>query len=132
MFLIKPNLREFAELTGQERMDELQEEHLALSLVSSHKSETVVISLGAAGIWRPPARNGAGSGSPGAHKKQGRSRRQHRGGYCSRPVQGQVLAGGRPLRRSRRGSRGHNSGTELCRRDDTERLFEQIMQRGSL
>ena len=23
-------------------------------------------------------------------------------------------------------------GTELCRRDDTERLFEQIMQRGSL
>ncbi|MDD3581549.1 MAG: hypothetical protein PHW74_11070 [Desulfobacca sp.] len=30
VFLIKPNLREFAELTGQELIDELQEARLAL------------------------------------------------------------------------------------------------------
>jgi 6-phosphofructokinase 2 len=49
-FLIKPNLREFAELTGQELVDEIQEERLAQELVSSNKSEAVVVSLGAAGV----------------------------------------------------------------------------------
>jgi 6-phosphofructokinase 2 len=50
VFLIKPNLPEFGELTGQERVDEIQEDHLARKLVSSHKSELVVVSLGGAGV----------------------------------------------------------------------------------
>jgi 6-phosphofructokinase 2 len=44
VFLIKPNLREFAELTGRERVDEPLDEHLARELVSSNKREAVVVS----------------------------------------------------------------------------------------
>jgi 6-phosphofructokinase 2 len=50
VFFIKPNLQEFAELTGQKLMGDMQEERLARGLVAAHKSEAVVVSLGAAGV----------------------------------------------------------------------------------
>jgi 6-phosphofructokinase 2 len=133
VFLIKPNLREFAELTGQERVDELQEEHLALSLVSSHKSETVVISLGAAGVLAGSSEGTERVPAPLVPIKS-------KVGAGDSTVAGIVLAlsRGKSWREAVRfgvaagAAAVMTPGTELCRRDDTERLFEQIMQRGSL
>jgi 6-phosphofructokinase 2 len=131
VFLIKPNLPEFAELTGQERVDEMQEERLARELVSTHKSEVVVVSLGAAGVLAAsaegaervraplvPIRSKVGAGDSTVAGivfalVQGKSWRE--------AVRFGVAAGAAAVM---------TPGTELCRREDVERLYERLMQKG--
>ena len=50
VFLLKPNAREFAELTGQPLESERQQERLGLDLVDNGSCEVLVLSLGAAGV----------------------------------------------------------------------------------
>jgi len=131
VFLIKPNLREFAELTGQERVDELLEEHLARELVSSNKSEAVVVSLGAAGVLVAsaegtervraplvPIRSKVGAGDSTV---AGIVFALARGQSWREAIRFGVAAGAAAVM---------TPGTELCRREDAERLYEQLMQRG--
>jgi 6-phosphofructokinase 2 len=132
VFLIKPNLREFSELTGLERTDEVEEEQRARALVTGGRSQIVVISLGAAGVLvasdegieRIPApvvpiisKVGAGDST----------------------VAGIVLALARGLSRPEAVRFGvaagaaavMTPGSELCRREDVERLYQQISERKS-
>lgn len=131
VFLIKPNLREFAELTGQEMVDESQQKQLARELAATAGSELVVISLGAAGVLvataggtervRAPlvpiiSKVGAGDSTVAGMVlalAQGKSWRE--------AVRFGVAAGAAAVM---------TPGTELCRREDAERLYDQIMQRG--
>jgi len=130
VFLIKPNLREFAELTGRELANETQEERLALELVARRKSEVVVVSLGAAGVLAATAQGAQRLRAPLAPIKS-------KVGAGDSTVAGMVLAlaRGRPWREALRfgvaaGAAGvMTPGTELCRREDAERLYDQIMQR---
>jgi 6-phosphofructokinase 2 len=50
VFLLKPNAREFAELTGEPFESEEQQESLARDVVASGYCEILVLSLGAAGV----------------------------------------------------------------------------------
>jgi 6-phosphofructokinase 2 len=131
VFLIKPNLREFAELTGQELQDELQKERLAQELVANQKSEVVVVSLGAAGVLVATAEGAERVRAPlvpikskvgaGDSTVAGMVFALSRGQSWREAVRFGVAAGAAAVM---------TPGTELCRREDTERLYEQIMQRG--
>jgi 6-phosphofructokinase 2 len=131
VFLIKPNLPEFAELTGQKRVDELLEEHLARELVSSNQSEAVVVSLGAAGVLVASAEGVERVRAPLVPIKS-------KVGAGDSTVAGIVLAltRGQSWREAVRfgvaagAAAVMTPGTELCCREDVERLYEQIMQRG--
>jgi len=131
VFLIKPNLGEFAELTGRERVDEQEEEHLARELVSSDKSEAVVVSLGAAGVLVASAEGTERVRAPLVPIKS-------KVGAGDSTVAGIVLAlsRGQSWREAVRfgvaagAAAVMTPGTELCRREDAERLYEQLMQGG--
>jgi len=128
VFLIKPNVREFRELVGKDIKEESQIKAEARKMVKSGRCEVLVISLGAAGALMvsedfaehilPPtvpiiSKVGAGDSM----------------------VAGIVLslARGKPLRESvlfgvAAGTAAvMTPGTELCRREDAERLFENMV-----
>ncbi|MHB9075324.1 MAG: 1-phosphofructokinase family hexose kinase [Desulfobaccales bacterium] len=131
VFLIKPNLPEFTELTGQERVDEKQEEHLARELVSTNKCKAVVVSLGAAGVLVASAEGVERVRAPlvpikskvgaGDSTVAGIVLALARGQSWQEAIRFGVAAGAAAVM---------TPGTELCCREDVERLYEQIMQRG--
>ena len=128
VFLIKPNLREFAELTGRERVDEQEEERLARELVATGQSETVVVSLGAAGVLAASAEGAERVRAPlvpiiskvgaGDSTVAGIVLTLARGRSWREAVRYGVAAGAAAVM---------TPGTELCRREDAERLYEQLM-----
>jgi 6-phosphofructokinase 2 len=130
VFLIKPNLREFAELTGRKEVNGLQEEHLAQELVTTNKCEMVVVSLGAAGVLVASAAGTERVRAPLVPKKS-------KVGAGDSTVAGIVLAlaRGKSWREAVRlgvaagAAAVMTPGTELCCREDAERLYEQLMQR---
>ncbi|MDY0213766.1 MAG: 1-phosphofructokinase family hexose kinase [Desulfuromonadaceae bacterium] len=128
VFLIKPNVREFRELVGEEVKEKSQIITAARKIIESGHAEVVLISLGAAGALviadklaehiLPPtvpiiSKVGAGDSM----------------------VAGIVLslARGNPLRESvlfgvAAGTAAvMTPGTELCRREDTERLYAEMV-----
>ncbi len=129
VYLIKPNVREFRELVGKDIREEAQIKAAAQQLVKDGRCELLVISLGAAGALMvseevterilPPtvpivSKVGAGDSM----------------------VAGIVLslARGKPLRESvlfgvaAGAAAVMTPGTELCRREDAERLYESIIK----
>lgn len=133
VFLIKPNLREFAELTGQERSDELEEENRAKELVKQGGCEVVVVSLGAAGVLAASAAGTERIPAPvvpikskvgaGDSTVAGMVLALARGWSWPKALRFGVAAGAAAVM---------TPGSELCRREDTERLYKQIMERTSL
>lgn len=128
VFLIKPNIREFRDLVGQDVKEGSQIRVAARRFVESGKSEVVVISLGASGALMvskdvveqivPPtvpviSKVGAGDSM----------------------VAGIVLSLSldRPLKEAVRFGIAAGTaavmtpGTELCRREDTERLYQEMV-----
>jgi 6-phosphofructokinase 2 len=132
VFMIKPNLREFAELMGRESVHGLEEERLARELVSSGQCEVVVISLGAAGVLAASAEGVERVRAPLVPIKS-----KVGAGDCT--VAGIVLAlaRGQSWREAVRfgvaagAAAVMTHGTALCRREDVERLYEQLRSGGS-
>jgi 6-phosphofructokinase 2 len=125
--LVKPSLREFQQLTG---LTDAEESHLAreaAKLIAAGRCETIVLSLGAAGalavraegaerIVSPtvPVRSTVGAGDT---LLAGIVLRLQQGRTVSEAVRFGVAAAA---------STAMRPGTELCRREDAERLYEQI------
>jgi 6-phosphofructokinase 2 len=127
VFLVKPSLREFQTLTG---LADAEESHLrweSAKLIAAGRCEALVLSLGSAGILLVTPRDAERIYPPTV------------------PVQSTVGAGdtllagivhrlrmGRPLNEAARfgvaaaAAAVMRPGTELCRREDAERLFEQM------
>jgi 6-phosphofructokinase 2 len=132
VFLIKPNLREFAELMGRESVDGLEEERLARELVAAGRSEAVVVSLGAAGILAASAEGAERVRAPlvpiiskvgaGDSTVAGMVLALARGQSWREAVRFGVAAGAAAVM---------TPGTELCRREDAERLYAQLMHRSA-
>jgi 6-phosphofructokinase 2 len=125
VFLIKPNVREFRELVGEDIKEESQIKAEARKMVKSGRCEVLVISLGAAGalvVSEEFAEHILPPTVPIVSKV----------GAGDSMVAGIVLslARGNPLRESvlfgvAAGSAAvMTPGTELCRREDAERLYE--------
>jgi 6-phosphofructokinase 2 len=128
VFLIKPNVREFRGLVGEEIKEESQIKAEAQKMVKSGRCEVLVISLGAAGalvVSEELAEHILPPTVPIVSKV----------GAGDSMVAGIVLslARGNPLRESvlfgvAAGTAAvMTPGTELCRREDAERLFESMI-----
>jgi 6-phosphofructokinase 2 len=128
VFLIKPNVREFRELVGKEVKEEAQIKTEAQKMVQGGRCEVLVISLGAAGAL-------AVSEDFAEHILPPTVPIVSKVGAGDSMVAGIVLslARGKPLRESvlfgvAAGTAAvMTPGTELCRREDAERLYEVML-----
>ena len=128
VFLIKPNVREFRELAGKDIKEESQIKAEAQKMVKSGRCEVLVISLGAAGAL-------AVSKDFAEHILPPTVPIVSKVGAGDSMVAGIALslARGKPLRESilfgvAAGSAAvMTPGTELCRREDAERLYESMI-----
>jgi len=129
VYLIKPNIREFRELVGKDVKGEAQIKAEAQKMVKSGRCDVLVISLGAAGAL-------AVSEAFAEHILPPTVPIVSKVGAGDSMVAGIVLslARGNPLRESilfgvAAGSAAvMTPGTELCRREDAERLYESIIK----
>ena len=126
-YLIKPNLREFQDLVGRELADEVEQEKAARELLEESHCEVIVLSLGTAGAWLITKDISEHIRSPSVPIRS-------RVGAGDSMVGGIVLALARGLDLHRAVRFGVASGaaavmtdgTELCNREDAERIFHQM------
>jgi 6-phosphofructokinase 2 len=128
VFLIKPNVREFRGLVGEEIKEESQIKAEAQKMVKSGRCEVLVISLGAAGAlvvseeWAehilPPTVPIVSKVGAGDSMVAGIVLSLARGNPLRESVLFGVAAGTAAVM---------TPGTELCRREDAERLFENMV-----
>jgi 6-phosphofructokinase 2 len=127
VFLAKPSLREFEELTGTHTADETQLASLAEDLVRRGGCEVLVLSLGAGGVlWTtsgqqehlyPPAVGVASSIGAGDSLVAGTVLGLDRGWSLAEAIRFGVAAAAATV---------GSPGTQLCRLEDAERLCAQI------
>jgi 6-phosphofructokinase 2 len=127
VFLIKPKVREFRELVGREVREQAQIEAAALELVESGRCEILVISLGAAGALAvsrdfsehilPPTVPIVSKVGAGDSMVAGMVLSLARGRSSRESVLFGVATGTAAVM---------TPGTELCRREDAERLYAGI------
>jgi len=128
VYLIKPNVREFRELVGEDIKEESEIKAEAQKMVKSGRCEVLVISLGAAGALMV-------SEEVSEHILPPTVPIVSKVGAGDSMVAGIVLslARGKPLRESvlfgvAAGTAAvMTPGTELCRREDVERLYAQMI-----
>ena len=127
VYLLKPSLRELAELTGRAIQDESDEEAAAQEVVARGRAEIVVVSLGARGALitssqgsaRIPAIAVEAKSTVGAGDSMlaGIVLGLTRGLTLHETVRFGIAAGTAAL---------FGAGTQLCRRDDVERLYQPM------
>jgi 6-phosphofructokinase 2 len=128
-YLLKPNLRELRELAGQELDDEEQQAEAAQRLVREGACEVVVVSLGAAGVLVASRDGCERLRSPTVSIRS-------KVGAGDSMVAGIVLGliRGQPLREvillglAAGAAAVMQRGTGLCKRGDTERLFNGLLE----
>lgn len=128
VFLLKPNLRELTELSGKTLEDETQPEKLARETVATGHSEVVVVSLGSAGALLVTRDKTEHIPTPAVPIRS-------RVGAGDSTVAGIVfaLSSGRPLSEAVRYGIAAGTaavmtpGTELCRKQDVERIFQGML-----
>jgi len=125
IYLMKPSLRELGEMAGRKLRDEADEEEAAREVVAQTRAEIVVVSLGARGALvadrhgseRVPAMAVAAKSTVGAGDSMlaGIVLGFTRGFGLHEAVRFGIAAGTAAL---------FGAGTQLCRRDDVERLYQ--------
>jgi 6-phosphofructokinase 2 len=128
VYLLKPSLHELQTLTGERDLDEPQLASLAAAVVTRGWCEVLVLSLGAGGALWATAAQRERLAAPAVRVRSSV-------GAGDSMVAGIVLslAYGRPLPEAVRfgvaagAAAVMNPGTALCRREDVERLYPQVM-----
>jgi 6-phosphofructokinase 2 len=129
VFLIKPNMNELRELAGRDLNEEKDQEKVSRNLIEQGKAEVVVVSLGAAGVLVVSGELNERIRAPSVPIKS-------RVGAGDSMVAGTTLAlsRGRTIKQAIRFGVAAGSaavmtpGTELCRRQDVERLFSRLSE----
>jgi 6-phosphofructokinase 2 len=127
VYLLKPSLREFEELTGEEGCDDSRLPVLARRLVDAARCEILILSLGARGVFWMSATERGRLAAPAVPVKSSV-------GAGDSMVAGVVLslARGRALADAVRfgvaagAAAVMNPGTELCHAEDVERLYGEV------
>ncbi|MFP4316022.1 MAG: 1-phosphofructokinase family hexose kinase [Desulfovibrionales bacterium] len=127
VFLIKPNLRELQSITGKEFENEEQQEQMARELVEKGKAEVVVVSLGAAGalaVWkgnthrlRAPTVSIKSKVGAGDSMVAGMTLGFARDMSMLDAIRFGMACGAAAVM---------TPGSELCRKEDAERLYAQL------
>ena len=127
VYLVKPNIGEFRDLVGSGGEDEAAVLELARRVVSERQSEIMAISLGAAGVvmvseagierMQPPTVPIISKVGAGDSMVAGIVLSLSRGMSVREAARFGVAAGSAAVM---------TPGTELCRREDAERLYQQM------
>ena len=127
VYLIKPNLREFRELLDRDLSEEAQIEAAAREMVAGGGCELLVISLGSAGAlfvsrdsvahMRPPTVKIVSKVGAGDSMVAGVTLSLARGWPSRNAVLFGIASGAAAVM---------TPGSELCRREDAERLYEKL------
>ena len=125
--LIKPNMRELSELVGSHKIEQPELRDAAEKLIHQGKAEHVVVSLGAGGAYLVNKEGSVKFDSPSVPVKS-------RIGAGDSMIAGMVLAlarGSGAVEAVKRGIAAGAAavmtpGTELCRREDAERIYEEV------
>jgi 6-phosphofructokinase 2 len=128
VYLLKPNMRELAHLAGYEIEDKAQQEKVIRSIIEDGQADVVVVSLGAAGALLMSKDGMERIPAPTVKIKS-------KVGAGDSMVAGIVLglAQGMTLRQATyfgvaAGTAAvMTSGSELCRREDTQRLYDEMI-----
>jgi len=128
VFLIKPNLGEFQDLIGRELKDENEIKSEARKLIAEKCCQQVVISLGAGGallvnkekaeFYRPPTVPIKSKVGAGDSMVAGIVLSLARGQEMKKAVVYGLAAGSAAVM---------TPGTELCRREDTDKLYQEML-----
>ncbi|WP_292465980.1 1-phosphofructokinase family hexose kinase [Methanolobus sp.] len=128
VYLIKPNIREFQKLAGQDVMEEPQILEEAKRIIKAGMCEVIVISLGAAGALLvseeivermvPPTVPISSKVGAGDSMVAGIALGLSRGKTLRQAVLYGLAAGSAAVM---------TPGTELCRKEDTERLYAKMI-----
>lgn len=127
VYLLKPNLSELSALSNRETVTALEQEDLARNLIEENKCEVVVVSLGPQGAMLVTQYGIKYVPAPTVHRKS-------TVGAGDSMVAGMVLSltHGEPLTHAvmygvAAGTAATmNEGTELCKKEDTEKLYQWI------
>jgi 6-phosphofructokinase 2 len=129
VYLIKPSLRELKHFHNRPLDHEADQEEAALRLIHAKKCQAVVVSLGPLGVllatpdgcirMRSPTCRSAAKSVRATAWLQASPLALARGYPLPHAVRFGVAAGAAAVM---------NPGTELCRREDTERLYERMAQ----
>ncbi len=128
VYLVKPNLRELESVVGRRLASPAEEEAAAQALVVEKKASIVVVSLGAAGALLA---SDAGCLRLRGPRVETKSAVGAGDSFVAAMTLG--LAQGRPpeeafaLAVAAGTAAVLTMGTELCRRDDVERIYEEVM-----
>ena len=128
VYLIKPNLGEFQELIGKELKDEDDIKDAALKLINNNCCNSIVISLGAGGAalitkdktryFRPPTVPIKSKVGAGDSMVAGIVLSLSKGNDLERSVLYGLAAGSAAVM---------TPGTELCTKEDTEKLYKKML-----
>jgi 6-phosphofructokinase 2 len=128
VFLIKPNLGEFQDLIGRELKDESEIKNEARNLIADKCCNQVVISLGAGGallvnkekaeFYRPPTVPIKSKVGAGDSMVAGIVLSLARGQEMQKAVVYGLAAGSAAVM---------TPGTELCRKEDTDKLYQEML-----
>ncbi len=128
VYLIKPNRREFRELTGLSEDDEAGLREAAAEIITEGKCEVIVVSLGADGllaVWsdgykrvRTPDVKAVSKVGAGDSTVAGLTLQLARGISIEDAVLYGAAAGNAAVM---------TPGTELCRLEDTERIYQEMV-----
>jgi 6-phosphofructokinase 2 len=128
VYLIKPSMRELRGLVGRELSSESEQDEAAMQIVKNEQAEIVVVSIGAAGVVLATAERCERIPSPSVpvRSKVGAGDSMLAGIALS-------LARDMPIRDAIRFGVACGAaavmmpGTQLCRREDAERLFATVV-----
>lgn len=129
LFLIKPNLRELEDLSGDKVQNDGQLADTANRLVEEGKSEIIVVSMGAAGLfaaWRDGSKRLSAPTVP--IKSRVGAGDSMVAGMVLRLSQGENLDDALRFGLAAGAAAVMSPGTALCNRNDTERLYECLRE----
>lgn len=128
VYLIKPNYREFGELVGAADFEDEQIVHEARALIDAGTVEVVVVSLGSAGAQLVTARESRHVPAPTVpvDSRIGAGDSMV-GGLVLRLAQGADLLDAVRFGVASAAAAVMTPGTELCRREDAERLYAHMV-----
>jgi 6-phosphofructokinase 2 len=125
--ILKPSLREFEELTGQEGCEEARLPALAQRLIDDRRCDVLVLSLGVGGVFWMSASERGRMTAPAVPVKStvgagdsmvaGIVLSLARGHALGEAIRFGVAAGAASVM---------NAGTQLCRAEDVERLYGEV------
>lgn len=129
IFLIKANMKEFQDIAGQKVKDETKLRELANKKILGKKSDILVISLGAAGavLVSPEGTERFCAPVVPIHSRIGAGDSMV-AGIVLKLAQGESLRNAVRFGIAAGSAAVMTPGTELCRREDAERLYEQIVE----